>query len=170
MDNMQPSMNLNPEPDIHPGRSKKILAMTIVVLVILVVAGIWAWNYWKKERDAKIIRENAIKFALPPPPEWTYGPAAKAATAAEQVTITDKGFSPSKLTVEAGTIVTFINKSTKSRWPASNPHPQHTDYSEFDARMQVAPGSSWSFTFDKPGTWKYHDHLHPELSGTIIVK
>lgn len=27
----------------------------------------------------------------------------------------------------------------------------------------------WSFTFDKPGEWKYHDHQNPYLKGEVIV-
>lgn len=80
------------------------------------------------------------------------------------------GFSPSTVTVNHGTTVTFLNLGTKSIWPASNPHPVHTDYPGFDPKHGVAPTESWNFTFNRVGTWGYHDHLSQFLTGTIIVK
>jgi len=61
---------------------------------------------------------------------------------------------------------------------ASNPHPIHDAYptrggcisSTFDSCKDIAPGQSWSFTFDVGGTWSYHDHLRPNVGGTIIVQ
>ena len=27
----------------------------------------------------------------------------------------------------------------------------------------------WAFTFDKPGFWRYHNHMVPEHSGLIVA-
>lgn len=78
-------------------------------------------------------------------------------------------FSPKQLTITAGTTVNFINSDTKDHWPASNPHPLHTDYPGFDPKSAVKPGSSWSFVFNNSGTWAFHDHLNTQLKGVIIV-
>ncbi len=80
------------------------------------------------------------------------------------------GFSPETLTVEAGETVTFENTGDDDRWPASNVHPTHELYPEFDARKAVLPDESYSFTFERPGRWGYHDHLNPDLQGTIVVE
>ncbi|MDP3735588.1 MAG: hypothetical protein Q8R39_04135 [bacterium] len=40
----------------------------------------------------------------------------------------------------------------------------------FDACGAVTPGASWSFTFTELGSWKYHDHLNPLHTGTIVVE
>ncbi len=85
------------------------------------------------------------------------------------ITYTASGFTPSTLTIKKGTMVTFVNNSSNSFWPASAPHPSHTDYVGFDAKQAIVAGQTWSFTFDKVGTWKYHDHLSPTKTGTIIV-
>ena len=58
----------------------------------------------------------------------------------------------------------------ESFWPASNIHPTHMIYPEFDAKRPVASGKDWSFTFTKKGTWRYHDHLNPEATGTVVVE
>lgn len=86
------------------------------------------------------------------------------------VKITEDGFTPKEALVKYGQTVTFENKDSKNRWPASNDHPQHTLYNEFDPLEPVKPRESWTFKFEKPGTWKYHDHLHPHQKGTIIVE
>lgn len=86
-----------------------------------------------------------------------------------EIRITDTGFSPSEITVKQGTEVAFINDGSKSHWPASAPHPTHTDYSAFDSKKPVEPGSSWTFTFDQAGTWKFHDHLNPGQRGSVTV-
>lgn len=93
---------------------------------------------------------------------------------AEIIVYTDSGFSPSTLTIAAGTTVAFQNNSSGSFWPASDNHPTHTLYPEgscsFDPCESIEAGGSWSFTFNETGTWGYHDHLSPGRGGTIIVE
>jgi len=86
------------------------------------------------------------------------------------VKFTDNGFEPSTLTVSSGDTVKFENKSSDDFWPASNVHPTHLLYPGFDAKKPVLPGDSYSFTFTKKGSWGYHNHLEPDVQGTIVVK
>ncbi len=79
-------------------------------------------------------------------------------------------FAPSTVTVRQGDTVVFENHDTTARWPASNIHPTHHIYPEFDPRAPVAPGQRWAFTFDRPGAWNYHDHLAPDVSGAVVVE
>lgn len=97
------------------------------------------------------------------------------------VTFNGTSFSPAEVTVAAGGTVTWVNASTGDMWVASDVHPSHTVYSgtsrgehcpdpantSFD---QCAPGGDYSFTFDKAGSWRYHDHLTPSASGVVIVE
>jgi len=85
------------------------------------------------------------------------------------VHITEEGFTPSELKVTAGTVVRFVNDDQYWHWPASDPHPTHTFYSEIDPREPVAPDTSWEVTVSKPGTWGLHDHLAPYIIGTLTV-
>jgi hypothetical protein len=73
------------------------------------------------------------------------------------------------VSVEAGGTVTFVNDSSAPIWPASNIHPTHEAYPGFDPKAPVAPGGSWSFRFDRPGQWRYHNHLSPDQGGVILV-
>ena len=85
------------------------------------------------------------------------------------ITITESGYSPQNIEIEQGTTVVFENESGPDRWPASNNHPTHLIYPEFDPKKKVPAGSSWSFTFDKVGDWGYHDHIQDDITGTIRV-
>lgn len=86
-----------------------------------------------------------------------------------RVGIKEDGFNPETIKIKKGTKVTFVNEDEVARWPASDLHPSHGIYPEFDPKTPVKPGESWSFTFDKVGEWEYHDHLSPYLIGKITV-
>lgn len=85
------------------------------------------------------------------------------------VELTEEGFSPKELTISQGDTVKFTTTRDKYFWPASNTHPTHDIYAEFDAKNAVAPSAYWSFQFDRVGEWQYHDHLDPKFSGIVIV-
>ncbi|XKT74459.1 MAG: hypothetical protein ACJKTH_03830 [Patescibacteria group bacterium UBA2163] len=85
------------------------------------------------------------------------------------VVLKDSGFSPKKLVIDSGDTVTFLNKSSHSLWVASDNHPLHEIYSEFDVGRPIKPGERWEFTFKKDGVWWYHDHLRPYFRGQILV-
>jgi plastocyanin len=87
-----------------------------------------------------------------------------------RVSYTNACFSPASLTIKKGDTVKFTNDSTRNFWPASDDHPSHSIYPEFDAKQAIAPGSFYAFTFSKVGTWGYHDHLKPGCKGTITVQ
>lgn len=84
--------------------------------------------------------------------------------------MTENGFEPASIIVDLNTVVIFENKDTRDRWPASNIHPTHSIYPEFDPKKPLNPGASWQFKFEKAGIWRYHDHLYPEFSGEIKVE
>lgn len=94
------------------------------------------------------------------------------------VTYADSGFSPSEITIPKGSAVIFRNYSSKKMRVASNPHPAHNEYpatggcvgSAFDSCDNIPQKVSWSFVFDSPGTWGYHDHLNPGKGGVVIVR
>jgi plastocyanin len=88
---------------------------------------------------------------------------------AQSISITSAGFSPSTVTVKAGTVVTWTNSSGRDVRIASDPHPTHTALPELDSST-LATGGTYSFTFTRVGTWGYHDHLGPTLEGVIIVQ
>lgn len=92
------------------------------------------------------------------------------ATTTTEVTITAKAFVPASLTVTPGATVIFRNTDTAPHWVASDPHPVHTGLPGFDAGAAIAANGTYTFTFTTPGTFGFHDHLHPNLRGQIVVR
>ena len=92
-------------------------------------------------------------------------------TTQEESTITygTNGFSPATLTIKAGTKVTWTNKSGKTFDVESDPHQIHTSYPPMNFGA-FSDGSSVSLVFDKTGTYRYHNHLNPSQTGTVIVQ
>lgn len=86
-----------------------------------------------------------------------------------EVVMDDEGYQPNTITLKAGQAVRFVNKSSSNRWPASNIHPTHDLYPEFDPQKELKPGETWTFTFRKKGTWRMHDHLFSYMKGIVTV-
>jgi|SRR3989338_5781954 len=87
-----------------------------------------------------------------------------------EILLKEESFTPSQITINLGDTVKFTSNLNEPFWPASDLHPTHGIYPEFDPGEPVEAGSSWQFTFDKKGDWKFHDHLNPYFRGIIIVK
>ncbi len=87
-----------------------------------------------------------------------------------EVVLKDDGFHPQKLTIQAGDTVVFRATVNRPFWPASNVHPTHTAFPAFDPKQPVPADETWEFTFDKPGTYLYHDHIASNFEGEILVE
>lgn len=81
---------------------------------------------------------------------------------------TDDGFSPNALVIPLGETVTFVSGGRPS-WPASNIHPTHEIYADFDPKRALESGEEWSFTFAREGRFRFHDHLAANAGGFIEV-
>jgi len=88
---------------------------------------------------------------------------------ANAIVYSDSGFSPASLTVKIGETVEFKNNSQNRVQVNSDPHPTHTLFPVLNIG-QIAPGESSSVTFDKAGTYTYHNHLNVSQTGTIMVE
>lgn len=85
------------------------------------------------------------------------------------ITLTEDGFVPATITIKRNDIITFKTTRNKPFWPASNIHPTHGIYPEFDPLDAIMPDKTWSFKFGKVGKWAFHDHLAPYFVGKITV-
>lgn len=83
---------------------------------------------------------------------------------------TEDGFEPNRIAIATGDKIRFVNQSRSPTWPASDSHPSHALYKEFDPRGPIPPGQSWTFTFTRAGTWKFHDHMRSTISGSVVVE
>ena len=87
-----------------------------------------------------------------------------------RIVLTEDGFKPDTLTIAKGDTIEFSTERGTFFWPASDLHPTHLIYPEFDPKDAIPKDKTWSFRFEKTGSWKFHDHLAPYFTGTIIVE
>lgn len=144
-------------------------SIILVIVVVVIVLGIVLW-YGPKQAEGPTTGDDTSNI----PPLVGESPAAEnpPTPTAQTVAITysAEGYSPREIEINAGDTVSFKNESGKEMWPASDPHPTHDKYPEFDPKKSTLTGESWSFTFTQVGTWKYHDHRDPTKTGSITVK
>jgi plastocyanin len=100
-------------------------------------------------------------------PKTSSAPAAPAAQA--RVTIvsdaaTIGAFTPPSVTASVGQTVAWVFQDT-------NPHTVTADDDSFTSpKGGLANGKTFSHTFDKAGTYKYHCFIHPQMLGTVVVR
>jgi len=90
-----------------------------------------------------------------------------------QIIYTDDGFSPSSTTVASGDAIIWKNDSSGTVQVGSANHPTHTINQEITGNefvIELAPGESKSVSVTKVGSWGYHNHLKPSLTGEIVVE
>jgi len=85
------------------------------------------------------------------------------------IILEEGGFSQKEITINQGDTINFTTSLNQPFWPASDLHPTHGIYPEFDPLEPLDADTSWKFTFHKKGSWKYHDHLSPQYRGIIHV-
>lgn len=149
-----------------------IYLMKIKYLVVLIVVILLVLAYLSRDQLRQLLSGNPSQ---PSPattltPTTTPGEASSSTPVSENmVTLTSTGFQPAKLTVKTGTVVTFVNKSGAMATVNSNPHPTHENYQLLNLG-RFSDGGTLSLTFNKPGSFGYHNHLNSSQTGTIIVE
>jgi len=73
------------------------------------------------------------------------------------------GFTPSLIKIVIGVNNTVIWKNEDVEW-----HTAHSNIPEFDSKM-IPPGTSFTHTFQRAGSYPYHCDPHPWMTGLIIV-
>jgi plastocyanin len=93
----------------------------------------------------------------------SYATAAGAASEGSTIVMAkDFMFAPTSLTVQAGSTVTWTNRDDE-------PHTVVSDGGLFRSAA-LDTNESFSFRFDKPGTFRYACSIHPHMVGTIVVR
>jgi plastocyanin len=89
-------------------------------------------------------------------------PAASAQAAETLVQIDHFIFAPQRVSVKAGTTVTWVNDD-------DIPHVVVASNKLFKSKT-LDTNDKFSFTFTTPGTYEYFCSLHPHMTGTIVVE
>ncbi len=82
------------------------------------------------------------------------------AAGAADVTISGFAFGPAEVEIKAGETVTWTNQDSTT----------HTVKGDGWASGELAPGQTFSHAFDKTGTYGYACAIHPNMTGTVVVK
>lgn len=152
----------------------------LIGLFILVVGGFVGWYYFGGNTSVPGMKIGDTNVSPAPKnradedvsisDEPTIVGTEKGGVIEEGVVVfTDNGYLPATITVKKGTTVTFRNESVSGMWTASDTHPSHQILPGFDQKKSVAKGGTYEFTFAKIGTWKYHNHIKPEITGMVVV-
>lgn len=127
-------------------RTTLVIMVALFVLVALVLSGCYGSS------------ATPTKPAATPPASGSTGGESTGATA---VSISNFAFDPASVTVKVGGTVTWTN----------NDSPTHTITGDGGLDSgDVANGGTYSKTFDKAGTYKYHCTIHPNMTGEVIVQ
>ena len=89
-------------------------------------------------------------------------PAASAQAAAAEVKIDHHTFIPQRITVKAGTTVTWTNDD-------DDPHTVTSSTKLFKSKT-LDTGDKFSFTFTTPGAFQYFCSVHPYMTGAVVVE
>jgi plastocyanin len=89
-------------------------------------------------------------------------PSAAETAAGSKIVVKNFMFAPTPLTVKAGSTVTWTNMDDE-------PHSVVSDTGLFKSGG-MDTNESFSFKFDKPGTYRFACSIHPRMVGTIIVQ
>ena len=84
--------------------------------------------------------------------------------ASTEVVIDNFTFDPPKLTIRAGTKVTWINHDDVPHTATSSTKPRAFDSGTLDT------DEKFSYVFATPGTYDYFCAVHPKMTAQIIVK
>lgn len=129
---------------------------------MVLVAGVWLLTGSKKTAP------NPSPASAPAASQETASPSAEVSQ--NVVNILSSGFMPQTITVKAGESVTWVNEDSVSHQVNSAPHPTHTNYPPLNTVGLIKAGESKSLAFPDAGSFKYHDHLNPSLTGTVVVE
>src|SRR5437773_11854508 len=89
------------------------------------------------------------------------GASNSASVATKGVSIKSTGFSPATVTIATTDAVKWTNRDTKNHQVVAN--------NGAFASPIIAPSHTYTHVFNTSGTYRYHDALHPTLTGRVVV-
>jgi plastocyanin len=92
----------------------------------------------------------------------TPGTTAGGGAGGAQVVMKNTAFDPATVTIKAGESVTWTNQDAMN-------HAVTADNGEFKS-SDLGQGATFTFKFDKAGTYAYHCSIHPSMKATVVVQ
>lgn len=136
----------------------------VVIVLIVVFAGVM---FLSNKKSSETVTQTTEQVSPVTQPESTT--QSETQTQESGITITSSGFTPAAISIKSGTKVVWTNKSGALSAVNSALHPTHLIYPPLNLGG-VSDNGSVSLIFNKPGTYKYHDHLNPARTGIVVVE
>lgn len=154
MENSENNHQQNYQKPTPASPKKRGWLVALIILAILVVgASILAVALIRTSKKSSINCQELTKKLVP-----------------AEVTVTKNGFEPSDVKIKKCQQVSWTNQDIKPHQVAADPYPTNSSYPEFVGPALVQ-NDSFTFTFEKAGTFTYHDQLNPfAFKGTVTVE
>jgi amicyanin len=139
-------------------KHKGLIISIIAVVAILAVVGVTVGG---KNKDDSDMNMKAPQSSQSSSSQESSTPNPVEATA---VTISNFAYSPAAIKIKVGQTVTWTNNDSVG-------HTVTADNASSDApdSKLFNKGETYSFTFNKAGTYTYHCAPHPYMKGTVVV-
>ena len=122
------------------------------VVVVIAIVGIVAASGGKKTSSSNTAGTDNMSSS-----------AVANAVAADKVTISNYMFAPGDIKVKMGTTVTWTNQDSVKHNVVSD------DGMMPDGKL-IGKDETYTYTFTKAGTYKYHCSPHPYMHGSVTVE
>lgn len=140
----------------------------IVVVVLAVMASVWWYiSSQRPQNTLTPVPTPTVELAPTQSPEATET-ASQPAQAV--ITILSSGFSPKDMKIKAGETVTWMNNDSENHQVNSVVHPTHQVYPPLNTVGLLKANEQKSLSFPDKGTYRYHDHLNPSSTGSVVVE
>jgi len=129
----------------------------LIAIIVVVVLGVGGWVIYDKHRSNNNPNMDNTNSST--------SSSNQSVTSTGAITIKNMMFTPSQISILKGGTVTWTNND-------STAHTVVDDLSNVGGPSSgdIQPGSTYSYTFNKTGSFQYHCSIHPSMRGTIVVK
>jgi plastocyanin len=124
----------------------KNVLIVLGVIVVIVIAYFGIRSLYKSNYNSPVSTSSTSSTAV----------------ATASVNISNFAFDPNDISVTKGQTVTFTNND-------STTHTVTSDTGVFNSG-NLAPGKTFSYTFNDTGTFSYHCSIHTMMTGKVEVK
>ena len=130
--------------------------LIVIMVVVLAIGGLAIYDHNKSNNGPAYSNNSSNNSAQS---------QTNQSSASGAITIKNMMFTPSQISIAKGGTVTWTNND-------STVHRVVDDLTNVGgpASGDIQPGSTYSFTFNKTGSFQYHCSIHPSMRGTIVVK
>lgn len=139
-------------------KTKKVSSLYLACVLILILAGCGGSQALSSPQSSlsKPLAVPAASTILTP----SAASPTSASAAPNTVTMGNRKFIPSEITISKGETVTWINTDSIAHNVVGNKFNSGT----------LGRGQSFSYTFNEAGTFDYVCTFHPGMTGKVIVK